>query len=133
MVITSHVIFSSFCFQHKQPSCKCTDTTMASSREDLPDWARVHHLNKEAAKDREDDVDVLFLGDSLTEGWLGMSYGRKNAVVHDVPNVFKSLFSTQDEGEGVYEGLALGISGDTVSLDEQVKISADDYQVFTLS
>jgi hypothetical protein len=86
---------------------------MANSREDLPHWSRVHHLNKEAAKEREDEVDVLFLGDSITEGWLGMSYGRKNAVVHDVPNVFKSLFSIQDEG--LYEGMALGISGDTVS------------------
>lgn len=71
----------------------------------------VHHLNKEASQHRENDVDVLFLGDSLTEGWLGTSYGRKHAVVHNVPQVFKSMFSIQDEG--LYEGLALGISGDT--------------------
>jgi lysophospholipase L1-like esterase len=74
----------------------------------------VHHFNKEAAQHHhhgENNVDVLFLGDSLTEGWLGTSYGRRHAVVHNVPQVFKSMFSVQDGG--LYEGLALGISGDT--------------------
>jgi lysophospholipase L1-like esterase len=71
----------------------------------------VHHLNKEASQRHENDVDVLFLGDSITEGWLGTSYGRKHAVVHSVPQVFQSLFSAQNDG--LYEGLALGISGDT--------------------
>lgn len=56
------------------------------------------------------DVDVVFLGDSITEGWMGTAWGRKNAKVHAVPEIFETLFSVDHGGE--YEGLALGIAGD---------------------
>lgn len=109
-VTTDHL--QSKCF-HKQPTCQCEDPTTAKSRQELPQWARIHHINKEAAMEHQgDDVDVIFLGDSITEGWLGTSYGQTKQVVHDVPAVFKSFFSIQDEGS--YEGIALGIAGDTV-------------------
>lgn len=73
-------------------------------------WALVHHFNKEAAA--KEDVDILFLGDSITEGWNGKTWGRKNAKVQNVPPIFESLFSIQEGGD--YEGLALGIAGDLV-------------------
>lgn len=98
-------------FQHKQSSCTCLDPTVPKGRLDSQQWARVHHFNKEAAE--SSDVDVLFLGDSITEGWVGTTWGRKNAKVHNVPEVFSSLFSVEHGGE--YEGLALGIAGDSVS------------------
>lgn len=60
-----------------------------------------------------DSVDVVFLGDSITEGWTGKSLGQP--VKHKVSNikVFNSLFHV-DEGAD-FQGLPLGISGDKVS------------------
>jgi len=58
-------------------------------------------------------IDVLFLGDAVAEQWMGtrlrFPIGHKAAF----PDVFNSLFTL--EGGGRFEGLALGISGDTVS------------------
>lgn len=87
------------------------DPTQPTSREDNQQWARVHHFNKESAN-ASDDVDVVFLGDSITEGWSGTAWGRTNAKVHSVPQVFQSYFSIEHGGD--YEGLALGIAGDSV-------------------
>jgi len=55
-------------------------------------------------------VDIVFLGDSIIEGWRGMSFGlpvdskRTNAVVFD------SLFQKRQGAD--FQGLALGIAGD---------------------
>lgn len=108
--------------QHKQTTCKCLDPIQPVDRLDSQQWSRVHHFNKEAAEAKQGDVDVLFLGDSITEGWSGTSWGRKNARVHNVPQVFQSLFSVENGGE--YEGLALGIAGDTVSVVVVVVVAA---------
>jgi len=89
------------------------DPTQPIGLQDNQQWARVHHVNKEAAEATQGDVDVVFLGDSITEGWVGTSWGRKNAKVHNVPQVFESYFSIENGGE--YEGLALGVAGDSVS------------------
>jgi hypothetical protein len=110
-VLTILLVYSAT--QHKQTTCKCLDPIQPKDRLDSQQWSRVHHFNKEAAEAKQGDVDVLFLGDSITEGWSGTSWGRKNARVHNVPQVFQSLFSVENGGE--YEGLALGIAGDTVS------------------
>lgn len=98
--------------QHKKSTCKCLDPTKPVGLEDNQQWARVHHGNKEAAQGAL-DVDVVFYGDSIVEGWKGTSWGRKNAKVHNVPSVFQSLFSIENGGE--YSGTALGIAGDSVS------------------
>ena len=61
-----------------------------------------------------DKVDVLFLGDSITEGWSGKFMGVP--APHRLgksSKVFVSLFSKDDGGR--YQGLALGISGDKAS------------------
>lgn len=42
-----------------------------------------------------------------------MSFGRTSQKVHDVPQVFSSLFSMEQGAE--FEGIALGIAGDSVS------------------
>jgi lysophospholipase L1-like esterase len=96
------------CF-HKQSTCKCLNPIEPADHLDNPQWARVHHFNKENAQARL-DADVVFFGDSITEAWLGTSWGRINAKVHSVPQVFESYFSVEQGGE--FEGLALGIAGD---------------------
>ena len=56
------------------------------------------------------NTDIVFLGDSIIEGWRGMSLGQ--LVPEKQPNikVFDSLF---DERKGAeFNGLALGLAGD---------------------
>ena len=60
-----------------------------------------------------ENIDVVFYGDSITEGWMGTTYGRLQGSGESSRDVFDSLFSTQNGGE--FDGLALGIAGDTVS------------------
>jgi lysophospholipase L1-like esterase len=68
-------------------------------------------MNVEAAKGKT-DLDVLLLGDSITEGWHGTSRGHEIARAQGASSIFRKYF----DGEGTdakYEGLAIGISGDT--------------------
>jgi lysophospholipase L1-like esterase len=75
-------------------------------------WSKATHLNAEDAVARQGDVDVVFLGESITEGWRGTSYGNPVGRKEGVPAIFKNIFTV--EGGGKYEGLALGIASDTV-------------------
>mmetsp|Transcript_1358 Transcript_1358/g.2176 ORF Transcript_1358/g.2176 Transcript_1358/m.2176 type:complete len:319 (-) Transcript_1358:378-1334(-) len=58
------------------------------------------------------DVDVVFLGDSITEEWNGWSMGgqRGGRQFDDIAHVFETMFQKGKGGE--VEALALGISGD---------------------
>lgn len=92
-------------------SCTCKDPMVASGRMEYKPWAHAHALNVEKSQAKDNDVDVLFLGDSITEFWTGSSYGHKHPKARHLPPVFQSLF---DVSHGApYQGLALGISGDT--------------------
>ena len=75
---------------------------------------QVHHLNRENFKARNpEELDVVFLGDSITEGWTGKFYGEPDKRVEGAFAVFNSLFSKYYGGR--YEALAQGISADTTS------------------
>ena len=95
--------------------CPCQDPLIPKHRkEEHKSWEEVHLANKAAAADaRDQDLDVVFLGDSITEGWNGKVYGQYSPRLDGVNDVFKSLFSTEMGGE--VDGIALGIAGDTVS------------------
>ena len=58
-------------------------------------------------------VDVVFLGDSITERWRETDMGSRKAAAIGSTEVFNDLFSKARGSK--YNGLALGISGDTVS------------------
>lgn len=58
-------------------------------------------------------LDVVFYGDSITEGWRGTQFGHPRDRVEGAEKVFESFFSKGSGGD--FDGLALGISGDTVS------------------
>jgi hypothetical protein len=52
----------------------------------------------------EQKKDIVFLGDSITQHWIDR---KENKIVFD------KYFT---KGEGKLDGLALGVSGDTVSV-----------------
>jgi hypothetical protein len=91
--------------------CPCSDPLVAQDGGSLL-WTETHSLNQQLAlADR--DVDVVFLGDSITERWRETEYGKPSPSALGSATVFDSLFSKENGGK--YAGLALGISGDTVS------------------
>jgi hypothetical protein len=81
-----------------------------------------HKVNKQLALEQPPGGegsawDVVFLGDSITEGWRGTSYGIPVERKQDNLEVFQSLFrggGTERSGDNSLSGLALGISGDRV-------------------
>lgn len=58
------------------------------------------------------NVDVVFLGDSITERWRGTGGGVRKPAAEGNEEIFESLFSKAHGGK--YNGLALGVAGDTV-------------------
>eukprot|EP00978_Attheya_sp_CCMP212_P016161 scaffold42113_cov46-Attheya_sp.AAC.2 len=98
------------CFGGKK-TCSCADPMEPKGRPGTRHWSKATHLNAEDAVARQGDVDVVFLGDSITEGWRGTSYGNPVGRKEGIPAIFKNIFTV--EGGGKYEGLALGIAGDT--------------------
>jgi lysophospholipase L1-like esterase len=81
-------------------------------RQEDPRWEKVHHLNVDAIEQIGlNDLDVIFLGDSITEGWSGKLYGTHDPRVQGALPVFQSYFSKRHGGK--YEALAQGVSGDT--------------------
>ena len=97
--------------QPAQTSCKCPNPLEAQHRKSYKTWSLAHAANKQEALNT-DSVDVVFLGDSITEGWRGTSLGKY--VEYKEPNVkvFNSLFHV-DQGAD-FQGLPLGIAGDKV-------------------
>lgn len=114
---------SSFCLdlflQFNINTCKCQDPLVPMGRRENPKWEHTHHHNTDAAI--LENIDVVFYGDSITEGWMGTSYGRPNRRDGESSReVFDRLFSTQNGGD--FDGLTLGIAGDTVSRFGLLKI-----------
>lgn len=69
-----------------------------------PKYLKQHQINAKMAATVEQKKDIVFLGDSITQHWLDRK-GNKA--------VFNKYF-TKEEAE--LDGLALGVSGDTVSV-----------------
>ena len=86
---------------------------VGSPRHGQRHWLTASHANSDLAANAAGMVDVVFFGDSITEGWRGgTSYGFPVGRKEKNFSVFKSLFTVSEGGE--YDGIALGISGDTV-------------------
>lgn len=101
-----------WCFDTSR-KCKCVDPLNGDTRQSTKWWAKVHHMNIEAAEKHAADLDVLFLGDSITEGWSGKSRGHMIARAKGVKEIFTKFFTKSESGDGKFNGLNLGISGDT--------------------
>jgi lysophospholipase L1-like esterase len=82
------------------------------------DWPRAMNMNIALVNQSiasGNPLDVVFLGDSISEKWNGRSTGEFRPKDHNVSIVFQQLFQKHQNGSEV-EGLALGISGDRVSV-----------------
>jgi len=91
----------------------CPNQMEPGGRQGRRNWLKASHENKDAISEMGEDVDVVFYGDSITEGWKGTSISIPNGRKKNNLKVFNSLFTI--EGGGKYKGIPMGISGDRVS------------------
>ena len=96
--------------------CKCSNPLIPKDKIGYKTWSTAHSYNilqcREVAaliKKSNRLLDVIFLGDSITEGWIGRSLGVDNPVKKDNYPVFQSYFQTRNSQR---YGMALGIAGD---------------------
>ncbi len=103
--------------QGRRSPCQCDNPLKPLGRQDRANWEQLHQAHVATAQmhvKKADKIDVLFMGDSITEGWSGKFMGQPApSRLGKSPKVFASLFSKDDGGR--YKGLALGISGDKAS------------------
>lgn len=93
-------------------SCNCANPLEPKAREKHKTWQLAHDGNIRDAMNAF-GVDVVFLGDSIIEGWRGMSFGLPVASKRPNAAVFDTLFSERRGAD--FQGLALGIAGDKTS------------------
>lgn len=97
------------CFPGMEKYCKCDYPLTAKDRQGRRHWLKATHMNKERIVDMsKNKIDVVFYGDSITEGWLGTSYGFHNGRKEGSLKIFKKCFDNEKR-----VGVAMGISGDT--------------------
>jgi lysophospholipase L1-like esterase len=95
-------------------TCPCSNPLHPEGRSDDLRWETMHHKNVNKLKAADlDELDVIFLGDSITEGWSGRFYNKLDERVEGSSAVFQSLFSKASGAK--YEGINLGIAGDVTS------------------
>lgn len=73
----------------------------------------VRHLRKLSNDEQEYSLDVVFLGDSITEQRQGTQMGKPHDDYVGIKEIFDKTF-TKDKG-GEFNGIAMGIAGDTSS------------------
>lgn len=61
----------------------------------------------------DDGLDVVFVGDSITEQRQGTMMGRDVANFEGIKEIFEKTFTKEKGGD--FDGIAMGIAGDTVS------------------
>lgn len=100
-----------WCLNRKSHEClhHCVNPLEPFERFSHKTWEMAHDGNIREALEAE-NVEVVFLGDSIIEGWRGMSLGIPVPHKHNNIAIFDKLFH-QSEGAD-FEGLALGIAGD---------------------
>mmetsp|Transcript_11089 Transcript_11089/g.30638 ORF Transcript_11089/g.30638 Transcript_11089/m.30638 type:complete len:342 (-) Transcript_11089:91-1116(-) len=98
-------------------TCQCINPTIGRERQDrIEQWNIAFDAMKGVAlqaKQTLGQVDVILLGDSITEHWLGTAMHLPLRRREENAKVFKHLFTKA--GGGAIDGVPLGISGDTCS------------------
>lgn len=94
--------------------CTCDDFTEPTSRAEVPGWLEAHEANKNRM-DTSIFYDVVFVGDDVVEQWNGNWLNKLAPDGKGIKAYFDSTFSTENGGN--FDGLALGIAGDSVRTD----------------
>ena len=89
----------------RQGHCKCYNPTMPStldqSKEILEKWVSTFQMTRELADNATRDLDsleVVLLGDSITEHWNGSDLGTQYGAFRGIAQVFKNLFLKENGG-----------------------------------
>jgi len=93
-----------------QEPCACADPELSESWFDNPLWADKHRLLVEQAENTG-KVDLVLLGDSITERMNGRTHFPSQPQMPDNLEIFRSILTRS--GGGSMDALALGVSGDT--------------------
>jgi lysophospholipase L1-like esterase len=100
---------ATFCRETSKGKCACENPTIASPRkmgnidkEAL--WMKTFKRNLDLASSASDQIDVVFMGDSITEQWYGTCFADPISNSDKMIELWDNLF--QDRA------LALGIAGD---------------------
>lgn len=104
-----------FCVEETaMDKCHCESTVEAApqSPDRVPTkiWQAAFAKNTELANLAPPDLDVVLLGDSITEHLVGTQLGVLDQEWEQHSLIFEKLFTRQQGGE--IDGLALGIAGD---------------------
>jgi lysophospholipase L1-like esterase len=83
-----------------------------------------HEALVRSARSTSSDLDVVIMGDSITEHLNGTRFQGSVLLPDSYGDLFRSFFTR--EGGGTLEGLALGASGDTVRQKDCRKQHCDD-------
>eukprot|EP00545_Synedropsis_sp_CCMP1620_P007328 CAMPEP_0119003062 /NCGR_PEP_ID=MMETSP1176-20130426/331_1 /TAXON_ID=265551 /ORGANISM="Synedropsis recta cf, Strain CCMP1620" /LENGTH=418 /DNA_ID=CAMNT_0006954621 /DNA_START=28 /DNA_END=1284 /DNA_ORIENTATION=- len=105
-----------WCLSGDDDSCRCDDPTIAMSKGEVKGWTRAHKKNKELVSDYDfmsSGVDVVMLGDQVTEEWNGRLFGSLADDYKGVNHFFKKTFTKS--GGGNLDAVALGIAGDSIT------------------
>lgn len=99
-------------------NCQCDNPLEPTSKTSSQDWYKAHEQNidllqQTAQQLNGQQLDVIFIGDSITEQRRGTILGQPNNEYTAIKEEFDMTF-TKDKG-GDYNGIALGISGDTTT------------------
>ena len=91
----------------------CSNPLAPMQRYGHSTWTFAYHQNVNAARKANNGLDVVFLGDSILEGFKGTSFGKYVRHKQDNIQVYDHLFDTEKGGD--FDGLVLAIAGDKVN------------------
>lgn len=92
---------------------QCLDPMEPMANFQIHDWMQGHEKNLELVQEESYKYyDVVFVGDEVTEEWMGRWKGFQSLDLIDIHYFFNSTFTI--DGGGQFEGLALGNMGDFI-------------------
>jgi len=94
--------------------CQCKNPTIPVPKTS-EFWTTAFERNQDMAKKRMQDptpLDLILLGDSITEHWLGTTGGAKNKAYEENQKAFQGILTR--DGGGTIDSLAFGIAADRI-------------------
>ena len=97
------------CIPSRRDVCHCANPIMAAPGKGRS-WNDTFYRNLDLVQQEDRGLDVVLLGDSITEHWLGTDLGVPYKSWRGQQRQYVSLFYKSEGGQ--LDGLALGIGGD---------------------